>query len=110
MVKHIVMWKLKDNYKGQSKLEIAKEIKKRLEGLKEVINEVKTIEVGINQVDDEQAYDLVLYTVFNKEEDLKIYQNHPAHLKVVDYIRQVNEQRVVVDYTVDTKLAQTTHK
>lgn len=103
MVKHIVMWKLKDNYLGQSKNEIAKEVKRRLESLKNIINEVRTIEVGINEIQAEQAYDLVLYTEFYSQEDLSFYQTHPEHLKVVEYIRQVNKKRVVVDYTLDTE-------
>ncbi len=100
MVKHIVMWKLKENYLGQSKNDIAKELKFLLENLKTKISEAIEIEVGINQISSEQSYDIVLYTEFKTFETMSIYQNHPEHLKVVDYIRQVTIQRVAVDYTV----------
>lgn len=83
------------------KNQIAYEIKRKLESLNTMIKEVKSIEVGINEILAEQAFDLVLYTEFNTQEDLSNYQKHPEHLKVVEYIRQVNEQRIVVDYTVD---------
>jgi len=94
------MWKLKDNYNNQSKKEIAQVMKNTLEGLKNVINEVIVIEVGINQIQAAQAFDIVLYTEFNNYDDLSTYQKHPEHLKVVDYIRQVSEERVVVDYEI----------
>lgn len=100
MIKHIVMWKLKDEYVGKAKTELAKEIKTRLENLKNIIDEIETIEVGINFMVSDQVYDLVLYSVFKDKEDLYKYQNHPEHVKVVELIKKVNDKRVVVDYEV----------
>ncbi|KRU28380.1 stress responsive A/B barrel domain-containing protein [Clostridium sporogenes] len=48
MIKHIVMWKLKEFAEGKSKLENANIIKINLEDLKHRIDEVKLIEVGVN--------------------------------------------------------------
>ena len=61
MIKHIVMWKLKDEAEGNSKAENAKIIKNSLEYLKGKINEIVNIEVGIDVNKSEQAYDVVLY-------------------------------------------------
>ena len=61
MIKHIVMWKLKDEAEGNSKAENAKIIKNSLEDLKGKINEIVNIEVGIDVNKSEQAYDVVLY-------------------------------------------------
>ena len=61
MIKHIVMWKLKDEAEGNSKDENAKIIKNSLEDLKGKINEIVDIEVGIDVNKSEQAYDVVLY-------------------------------------------------
>lgn len=62
MVKHIVMWKLKDYEVGREKAENAQILKAKLEGLQEVIPELKFAEVGINFDESEAAYDVVLYS------------------------------------------------
>lgn len=98
MIKHIVMWKLKDYAKGAQKEENALKIKSDLEALKQKIEQIGEIEVGINIVDSEAAYDVVLYSVFANENKLEEYRVHPEHVKVADYIGKVVDKRVVVDY------------
>lgn len=100
MIKHIVMWKLKDLAEGGTREENAKKIKERLEALKGVVSELKDIEVGINFEKSDMAYDVVLYSVFEDEAGLEIYQKHPEHLKVVDFIGKVKDKRIVADYRV----------
>lgn len=100
MVKHIVMWKLKDTAEGKTKKENAEIIKQGLEGLKDKIDFLKAVEVGLNFNSSEMAYDVVLYTEFASAEDLERYQNHEEHLKVAGYVRKVNAARVVVDYEI----------
>lgn len=98
MLKHIVMWKLKEFAEGKSKMENAKEIKARLENLKGKINEIEIIEVGININDSVQAYDVVLYSEFKNEDALERYQKHFEHVKIGEFINKVREDRVVADY------------
>lgn len=98
MIKHIVMWKLKEFAEGKDKEENAKIIKTGLENLQQKINELKFVEVGININNSPQAYDVVLYSQFENVEDLKIYQNHPEHIKVGEFVKKVVNERVVVDY------------
>ncbi|MCR1949563.1 MULTISPECIES: Dabb family protein [unclassified Clostridium] len=100
MIKHIVMWKLKDSAEGNTKEINAIEIKRQIESLKESIDKVLELEVGINFEESIQAYDVVLYSTFQSKEDLNYYQNHEKHLKVVNFIKRVIESRVVVDYEV----------
>jgi len=64
MIKHIVMWKLKDFAAGSNKNENAVKIKTELEMLKSKIPEIKKLEVGININESETAYDIVLYSEF----------------------------------------------
>ena len=64
------MWKIKDNVEGKSKLENAKDIKKKLEELNGKIKEIHKLEVGINIVNDPQAHDLILYSQFNSIDEL----------------------------------------
>lgn len=98
MIKHIVMWKLKEFAEGQKKSENAGIIKTRLEALKNKIEQIKFIEVGINLNQSEQAYDAVLYSEFSNLDDLDIYKNHPEHLKISKFVSMVRESRVVADY------------
>ena len=98
MIKHIVMWKLKESHGGHTKSELALELKKRLEALAETISEIKEIEVGINFNPSDAACDVVLYSSFETKEDLEIYQKHPDHVKVAEFVSEVRTDRAVVDY------------
>lgn len=99
MIKHVVMWKLKDQELGRTKRENALEIKNRLMALRAIIHEIVSMEIGINVNEtDPLAYDAVLIMTFNSMEDLSIYKNHPEHLKVSAFVKQVRVSRTVVDY------------
>lgn len=100
MIKHIVMWKLKDFAESSSKKENALKIKASLEGLKSKIKEIKFLEVGININDSPDFYDIVLISAFNEAKDLENYQKHPAHVKAAEFINEVRLERKVVDYIV----------
>lgn len=95
MVKHIVMWRFKEDIDHQQS---GNEMKEMLLELKGRVPELKSIEVGLNFNDSDAAYDIVLYTSFMSMEDLHKYQIHPDHQKVVEYVRQVTKERVVVDF------------
>ncbi|MBN2111461.1 MAG: Dabb family protein [Methanosarcinaceae archaeon] len=98
MLKHIVMWKLKDIAQGRTKKENAELMKEMLEGLKEKIPEIDKMEVGINIDPSDAAFDVVLYSEFMDEKALVSYQKHPEHVRVADFVSKINEKRVVVDY------------
>lgn len=101
MVKHIVMWKVKEHEVHGTKEEVMQKIKKGLEGLKGEIDGLEEIEVGINFNPSEAAYDVVLNSVLTSKEALEGYQNHPKHLEVANgLVRQVATSRVVVDYVI----------
>ncbi|GAB62061.1 conserved hypothetical protein [Candidatus Jettenia caeni] len=100
MIKHIVMWKLKDVAEGSGKMVNARKMKDLLESLKGKIGEVKHIEVGINSVKTDASADVVLYSEFACMKDLDIYQNHPEHVKIVQFVREVCMERRVVDYEI----------
>ncbi|MEG0296248.1 MAG: Dabb family protein [Clostridium sp.] len=100
MIKHIVMWTLKDFAEGNDKKENAKKIKESLEALKNEISVIKFIEVGINN-NDSNVYDVVLNSEFETMEDLDIYQKHPAHVKAGGFVKLVTESRACVDYNMN---------
>lgn len=98
MIKHIVMWKLKENALNNSKIENAITIKTKLESLKNDIDVLKHIEVGINCTDISNNYDVILYCEFDGLEDLSTYQTHPKHVEAGKFVKEVTESRVCVDY------------
>ena len=100
MIKHIVMWRLKDTAAGATKEENALKLKERLEGLVDVIDSLHVAEVGINYNPSDAAFDVILYSEFDNKEGLESYQNHPEHLKIVDFVGEVRTDRAVVDYEV----------
>lgn len=100
MIKHIVMWKLKDFAAGADKEENAKKLKQSLESLVGVIGEIKALEVGFNFNPSPAAFDVVLYSEFESREGLEAYQKHPEHLKIVDFVGEIRSERAVVDYEV----------
>ncbi len=100
MIKHIVMWRLKASAEGASREQNAKILKTELEALKKKIPLIRHIEVGINMMPSEAAYDVALYSEFANEKDLESYQKHPEHLKIADFAARVRESRAVVDYKI----------
>lgn len=99
MIKHIVMWKLKDEANGHTKKENALEIKCRLEALVGVIEEIKFLEVGVNcNTTDEAAYDACLISEFETMDALARYQVNPAHKAVSAFVKEVRLARTVVDF------------
>lgn len=95
MIKHIVMWRLKD---ASSKTASAARIKELLEGLAGKIPGMPHIEVGINHLDDANSADVVLYSEFVDQAALDGYQQHPLHLAVVPLVKELASERRVVDY------------
>lgn len=102
MIRHIVMWKLKDEAAGASKEKNAAKLKLILEGLRTNIEEIKAVEVGI-QINDEDpdSLDLVLICDFETDLDFQMYTRNPHHKKAVEFIKKVAESRYTVDYKVD---------
>jgi hypothetical protein len=100
MIKHIVMWRVRESALGCLKQENAKKLKVLLESLREKIAEIKGLEVGINFAESETASDVVLVSEFDSKVALDGYQKHPEHLKVADFVKQVCAERRVVDYEV----------
>ena len=96
MIVHIVMFKFKEQEKENNILKV----EKALHSLVKKIDELKSIEVGVDFNQSERAFDLSLYSTFETKEDLKTYAVHPAHIEVVELIKSVTSESKVVDYNV----------
>ena len=100
MVKHIVMWTLKDSAEGADKSANAHKMKELLEALPAHISVLREIEVSVDVFAATPACDVVLYSVFDSRADLDVYQVHPEHQKVVAFVKLVVNSRSVLDYEV----------
>ena len=96
MVKHIVMFKLKENSKVNQDHALS-----ALRSLKGRIESLRLIEVGLDFNKSERAYDIVLTTHFDDEAGLSEYASHPKHLPVIDTMRDLCSSSIVVDYVTE---------
>ena len=77
MVKHIILWQLKDELSAAEKAEIKANIKSGLEGLAGQIPGLVEVHVNINGLPSSNA-DLMLDTTFTDAAALKGYSTHPC--------------------------------
>jgi len=92
MIRHIVLCKVKEN----SPL---REIKEKIENLKNEIDIIKDIEVGIDIRFDKNPSDFAIITEVANIKDLEIYAKHPKHIELIEnYIKPNLIGRYVVDY------------
>ena len=100
MVKHVIVWTLKDEYSAQEKAEIKKGIKEGLEGLKGKVPGLEEIKVYIEGLASSNG-DLMLDSTLADEEALKGYAVHPAHVDVANNkVRPFVKQRSCFDMIV----------
>lgn len=97
MVNHIVMWNLKAGLSEQERQEAAGRIKRELEGVKELVEGVVSLNVVTNSLASGNK-DIGLISVFESETALQNYQVHPAHVAAAKYVGSVTEGRVCLDY------------
>jgi heme-degrading monooxygenase HmoA len=101
VVKHIVVWRLKDSACGNDQATNARLIREKLEALRGRIPGLLRIEVGIDFSGTENSSDVVLATEFATRKDLAAYQTHPEHKAVGLFVREVVSERRFVDYETD---------
>ena len=97
MIRHVVMWNFKPQAEGKSKEENMAVVKECLFALVPVISEIKKMEIGIDVRHTDASMDLMLLTEFESLDTLAVYADHPAHVKVAEYVRKVVDSRVVID-------------
>jgi heme-degrading monooxygenase HmoA len=100
MLKHIVMWKLKDHAEGADKATNAARLKQLLDGCSNLVPGIAEFEVAVAQPGLEATYDVVLYSVFADRESLAAYQEHPDHVALKPFIGSVRLERQCMDYEI----------
>ena len=100
MVKHVILWQLKDELSEAEKAAVKAGIKEGLEGLAGQIPGLLEVHVNINGLPS-STVDLMLDTTFTDAAALKAYSTHPAHVAVADgKVRPYTKTRACLDYEV----------
>lgn len=100
MVKHIILWKLKEEISEDEKKKILADMKENLEALVGKVPGLTRMNIVINPLASANA-DVMLDSDFESEEALKGYQTHEAHVHVANtYVRPFTNVRLCMDYEV----------
>ena len=100
MVKHVILWKLKEEFSDEEKKQIKAGIKEGLEGLAGQIPGMTEIKVRIDCLPS-STVDVMLDTTFESAEALKAYSVHPKHVAVADSkVRPYTAGRSCMDYEI----------
>ncbi len=100
MIKHVIIWTLKEGYSAEEAAKIKKDIKDGLEGLVGVVPGLTEVKVAIDPLPSSNA-DIFLDSTCEDEEALAVYAAHPAHVKVKDeLIVPFVSGRVCIDYKI----------
>ena len=100
MVKHVILWQLKDELDDAQKEAVKAGIKEGLEGLQGQIPGLVEIHVNCKGLESSNA-DVMLDSTFTDAEALKGYSVHPNHVAVANgKVRPFTKTRVCLDYEV----------
>lgn len=99
MLKHVIMWQLKEEFSGDEKVAIKRDIKEGLEAMNGKIDGLESVEVIIEGINSSSA-DVMLITTI-EESALEEYSCFPEHKKVaVEKIRPFVQSKLVMDYII----------
>lgn len=92
MIKHIVMFRLKDA-QGKTAFENAEEARIRAEKLPSLIPVIRKMEVITGaQNAPESNFHIALICEFDDMDALNVYQEHPEHKKFGEFIFKIREE------------------
>ncbi len=97
MVKHMIIWKLKDSI---DKVSVSLDIKASLEGLVGKIEGLEEMHILTENIPSSSG-DVMMDSTFKDNDALKAYQSHPLHREIANTkVRPNVENRLSFDYEV----------
>ncbi len=94
MVKHMIIWRLKDDAPSDCRAKI----KSALEGLVGQIDGLVEMHILTNPLDSSNS-DLMMDSLFESKEALDFYQSHPKHVEIASsLVRPVASVRLCFDF------------
>ena len=101
MVKHIILWRLRDDLAAEERERVKQDIKAGLEGLAGRIPGLTDIRVHVDGRLDSSNADVMLDSTFTDEAALKAYAVHPEHVAVADgKVRPYTSLRTCLDFEI----------
>jgi hypothetical protein len=100
MIKHIVLWTLKDHAEGADRASNALKMKALLDGCANLVPGMLKFETTLAQPGLEATCDVLLYSEFIDRQALDAYQAHPDHVAIKPFIGAVRAARQCIDYAV----------
>lgn len=97
MVKHMIIWHLKD---GIDKDAVSQDIKVSLEGLVGKIDGLREMKILTEKLTSSSG-DIMMDSLFESDDALKNYQKHPLHVEIANSkVRPFVDTRLSFDYEV----------
>lgn len=100
MVKHVILWKLDDKLSESEKEQVRSNAKRELEGLVGKVPGLLSMQITVERLESSNA-DMMLDSTLESAEALKVYKDHPEHLRVANnYVRPYTVQRLCLDFNL----------
>lgn len=98
MIRHVILWQLKDELSDEKKEELKKEIKEKLEALPGQVPGLLYVKVCTDPLPSSNT-DIFLDSAVEDDKALDIYQNFPAHVDIkTDLIGPNAKTRLCMDF------------
>ncbi len=94
MLTHIVCWK----YKPETTPEQRRDHIAKLRVLPRLIPNIESFDVGADILHLDRSFDTGLVAVYPDREALDAYKEHPAHVEVVAFGKEIAERVISVDF------------
>ncbi len=99
MIKHIVLFKLRDDVEAGVKASRLPSIRSQFLALMGVIPSLRGIEIGLN-VNPKEKFDLALVATFDDLAGLAAYATDPRHVAVAKQVGEMLDVRACTDYEI----------
>ena len=93
MIRHIVLFKIKDEYKDE-----IPQLVKNFYTMEGKIEGMLDLESGADILKSERSYDLALITTFDSMQSFNAYQTHPLHVPIRKRMHEVRSASVACDF------------
>jgi len=101
MIRHIVMWNLKDHAEGADKAVNLEKAKALLLSCASVVPGIQAFEVATATPGMDCTNDLALHMLLDDAQVLAAYQNHPQHVAIKPFMKAVVQERRCMDFIVE---------
>ena len=100
MVKHVIIWTLRDTLTEEQKLKIKIEAKQNLEALVGKIDGLLDLKIQIDFLPTSNG-EMMLDSTFESFDALRTYATHPAHQAAAnEFVRPYTASRSCVDFEI----------